>query len=183
MAMRLAALAEVLPHLPCQKEINGKKLLLTCENGDIVAKEVILDAAWQLKLEGLLKLRNDVSIFKVLKTELREELADEGMRGVVWLTDEVIPVAPAAAPEKKAASAGFGLGHHLKHVTPSHTHHLAVPEPWGGFEPVQPMLPSYAAGGIEHARIYGQSRDVPHISSQMKQCTLHEAFKIQPMDY
>lgn len=48
------------------------------------ARLVLQEAAWQLKLEGLMKLRNDASIFRIMKTELREEFTDGEARGVVW---------------------------------------------------------------------------------------------------
>lgn len=52
---------------------------------------MLQEAAWQIKLEGLMKLRNDTSIFRVMKTELREEFADGEARGVVWYeTDSVM---------------------------------------------------------------------------------------------
>lgn len=40
-------------------------------------------------------------------------------------------------------------------------------------------------GGIEHARVHGRQSGahVPQLSGQMKQCTIQQAFKIQPMDY
>lgn len=63
---------------------------------------------------------------------------------VFRMTDEVVPVVRVAAPEKKLSNSGFGLGHHFKNLADTRNHHPSVPEPWGGFEPIQPMLPWYA---------------------------------------
>lgn len=42
------------------------------------------EAAWQLKLEGLMKLRNDASIFRLLKTTIQDEFVDGQTVAAVW---------------------------------------------------------------------------------------------------